>query len=244
MVLTQKKCAVILSEFNRALYFDPNADCIQYARRLADLFRKMERECEGRVVSTLFLNLYGLDAFMLRGDLCRLEAHGAARPTPRQRTELLSVLYGTLSLYTRGDFSSVFAARDQSVPTGQETYETILSEFKKEVCRKLPAGHFVPLPSPSSDRFIPYIQKLLLAAKVREMEKECEERVVGALLLNLYGQDVPSLERDITKVTMFGAANVDPSELLPILYGALSSRMGEDLSDVMEICDKIEEMEQ
>lgn len=244
MVLTQKKCAVILSEFNRALYFDPNADCIQYARRLADLFRKMERECEGRVVSTLFLNLYGLDAFMLRGDLCRLETHGAAKPTPRQRTELLSVLYGTLSLYTGGDFSSIFAARDRGAQAGQETYETILSEFKEEVCRKLPADHFVPPPSSSSDHLIPHIQKLMLAAKVRKMEKECEERVVGTLLLNLYGQDVPLLERDITKVTMFGTANVDPSELLPILYGALSSHMGEDFSDVMEMCDKIEEMEQ
>lgn len=91
------------------------------------------------------------------------------------------------------------------------TYESLLSFFKEDVRR-----------SPDAD-FTSAIQEL--AEKFRKSEREREKRFVDTLFLALYGADEKSLRRDLAKLSVFGKAEVDPSQrvaLLRCLYRVLA----------------------
>ena len=65
-----------------------------------------------------------------------------------------------------------------------------------------------------------------LAAEFRRMEKEREKRLVDTLFLSLYERDAKSLRRDLAKLSVFGKAEVAPSQriaLLRCLFGVLAS---------------------
>ena len=141
-------------------------------------------------------------------------------------------------------YDRVFQGMEQSMPKktevtpvaqiGQEKYKMILSEFKEEILRDL------------DDDFTPRIQELAADFNVRE--KERARNVVIPLLLNLYGQDTRSLERDLTKFKVLGkSARIELSqraELLPCLYGALSGYLKEDFSNIIAACNRILERRQ
>lgn len=109
----------------------------------------------------------------------------------------------------------------------QKIYQARLSEFKEEIRR-----------APNAD-FTPYIQKL--AAEFAEREKKRGKRAVDTLLLNLYEGDVQSLERDITKIIVFGTEKAEPSQragLLRCICEAASLRTKEDFDNILAICQR------
>ncbi len=252
------KCDGILLKVKDGVCHDPDVDLAPYAQTLADEFEKRNRAWEKRFIGTLFLKLYEWDAQSLRRDLCRLdpwsvlcklEALDAAKDKFPQRIPLLNhYLYRELSFnssfYLRKDaFSFIEELCSSSAERGgaakQKRLENILeilSKFKEEVCCN-PDAEFVP-----SDT-MPYI--LTLTEECNRAEAAYVEDFFQTLFLTLYGSDVQSLKRDITKVAMLGAnagrpRHTDRADLLQCLYGALSSHIGEDFSDIMEMCDKAE----
>lgn len=112
----------------------------------------------------------------------------------------------------------------------QKWYQANLSEFKEEVCR-----------NPDAD-FTQYIQEL--AAKFIKRENEREKSNIHAMMLSLYEGDTQLLMRDITKVMMLGTAKAAPSQrtaLFRSLCEILSLHTKEDFSDIIAMCERIEE---
>ena len=289
MVLIQRKCKMILSEFKNTILVDlkltrnlnsmpiqgpdpklvlerlleSDASCC--AQKLHDeleaelggrahFTRYAENSRQGGVISALFLNLYGLDAPALRKDLYPLPRRAPIQATAAQRKDLFWRLYHTICVYTGGELSPLIAAYNrcidpQTVRGTVERYQTILSSFAKEVCHHENTDH-------KDFDFSPYIQDLILAFSANgrsgSFEFTPEGKVLVALLLNLYEQNASALEkelndirRDSVKSRMLYAARPVSSrreDLLLILYHALFSYIGQDLSWLIAACDRLEAM--
>lgn len=224
MSLRQKLYRAYLTEFKEEVCRNPNADFTPRIQGLAAKFGSHEKN----FVDELFLTLYDGDAHSLKMDLCAL---GTAKPAekagPSERKALLQCLYKTLSPYIEPNFSTIIAVCNQGIGLDPETYETLLLKFKEEVRR-----------DPNAD-FAPYIKEL--ADEIINREKTCGERVVNTLFWNLYQQNDPSLELDLTKLLMLKptkkAAPPERITLLQCLCGALSSYIQEDFSDLIAMCD-------
>lgn len=109
----------------------------------------------------------------------------------------------------------------------QKIYQARLSELKKEICR-----------NPDAD-CTPCLQKF--AAEFAEREKKRGKRAIDTLLLNLYEGDVQSLERDITKIIVFGTEKAKPSqraEVLRCICDAASLHTNEDFATILAICQR------
>ena len=102
--------------------------------------------------------------------------------------------------------------------------ETLLGEFKEEVCR-----------NPDAD-LAPY------AAEFRRMAKEQEKALIRTLMLNLYAQDTQSLMRDLAKLAALGTAQAPPSHqraaMLHAFMGVASLYF--DFSELLAMYDKAE----
>ncbi len=256
LIQTCQKCEAFLSKFKEEICRNPNADVTPYTQMLAAEFRKWNKAHEKELINTLFLNLYARDGASLRRDLCKLEPRRVlcklkALDTAKDRFPRRGLLMGYLDhvLYLRigEDFSWIIAGSDRAIELERKKYEIdrrkyeieqILSKFKEEICR-----------NPNAD-FTLYIERLL--DEYDGIKAACVERVIGTLLLNLYGQDVSSLKRDQIKLQVMvysvkkTAIDLTPNqrtELLPSLYGALASYIGEDFSAIIAACDKIEAFE-
>lgn len=113
----------------------------------------------------------------------------------------------------------------------QKMYEARLSELKEEVCR-----------NPDAD-FTPVIQTL--AAEFAEREKAREENVINKILR--YGKDIQAFRQElrlyVTKISLADSAKPVPSSYVPLfrwLCEVLSLQTKEDLSDILAMCDQIE----
>ena len=107
----------------------------------------------------------------------------------------------------------------------QKIYQARLLELKKEVCR-----------DPDAD-CTPCLQKF--AAEFAEREKKRGKRAIDTLVLNLYEGDLRSLERDITKIIVFGTEKAKPSqraEVLRCICEAASLHTNEDFANILAIC--------
>ncbi len=119
--------------------------------------------------------------------------------------------------------------------------EVFLSKFKEEICC-----------NPYTD-VTPYTQ--MLAAEFRKWHKAREKEIINTLFLNLYAQDVRSLRRDLCQLEpqkvldKIKAADTAKARfpqralLLGRLYGTLSLYLGEDLSWLIDLCERANEVE-
>jgi len=250
-----KQCEVFLSKFEEELNRNPDADVTPYTQMLMAKFRAWNKKREREFISELFLDLYERNAQSLRKGLCKfnprkiLYMQDTAKTRFPRRALLTRCLYETLSPYILEGVLYPYIREDFScglVDIGRMRYEIdrekyeidpgkfdvlsieeILSEFKKEVCCE---------PDPDVTLFAEVLEN-----EYSIMEKVCRERIIKMLFLNLYAEDAHSLEQDLKlveimpKLTPGGRA-----ELLPTLYGALSSYIGEDFSWIIARCDKVE----
>ncbi len=257
-----EKCKVFLSKCKEEVCLNPDADVTPYTHMLADEFRKWNRAWEKGFISTLFLELYEQVAQPLRRDLCKLEPRKvlcelkaldtAKDRFPRrefltgcllqQRGLVFLIRQGMLSPYLGGDFTvcgqvEIDQIRQEidrgkyEIDRRKYDIDLILSEFKEEVCR-----------DPDTD-VTPFSDRLVHEYNITK--SVCMERLIKTLFLNLYGEDAQSLERDIFKANklkvMPEVTLEQRSELLPSLYGALSSYIGEDFSPILAMCDGVED---
>ncbi len=250
----EKKCAAILLKFKDEVCRNPYTDVTPYTRMLAAEFRKWNNAHEKKLIYTLLLNLYAQDVQSLRRDLCKLEPHGVlcklkapgtAKSKFPQRARLFQSLYGVAALYIRGREFEALSPLIESVDDWKkyqihkkyeiekilyEKIEMLLSVFEEKVCC-----------DPDTD-VISYTEDLL--AEYEMIEEACIERVIHTLFLNLYEEDALSFRRDIIKVRLLSTEKAAPPQctdrtnLLQHFYGALSSYIGEDFSDIIAMCDK------
>lgn len=250
----REKCEAILSKCKEEICRNPYADLVPYTRMIAAAFQKWKKAEEKSMISALFLELYAQDAQALRRDLCRLDPQSVlgrlktldtAKTKFPGRTRLLHCLYDTLAFYIKftykyeGDFSSVIAACGQGAEMDWKKYkmgqamnelyeiDRILWDFQREACR-----------DPEAD-LGQYVDMLMDAYDMAEAA--CVENLINTLFLNLYGQDAQSLQVYVAKRAVFSPPAAPPderAELLPCLYGALASYIGEDFSFLIEMCDK------
>lgn len=90
----------VLSKFKEEIRRNPDADFTPSIGQLADEIINWEKHHEERVVSVLFLNLYGQDTDSLDKDLIKLRVlKPAKRAAPPERIALLQLLCGALSSY-------------------------------------------------------------------------------------------------------------------------------------------------
>ena len=103
--------------------------------------------------------------------------------------------------------------------------ETLLGEFKEEVCR-----------NPDAD-LAPY------AAELRKMAKKQEKALIRTLMLNLYAQDTQSLMRDIAKLAALGTAQAPPSHQRAAMLHAFMeiAFLYFDFSELLAMYDKVED---
>jgi len=251
-----KQFEMVLSKFKEELRCNPDADVTPYTQMLMAQFRKWSKASEKNFIFDLFLDLYEQDAPALRRDFCKfplwetsckLRALDTASARFPLRGLLICRLYKTLSPYIYQGALYPYLGEDFScglADIGRMRYETdrekyeidprkydifeievILSEFKRTVCR----DPDIDVTSFTDD----------LLGEYYTMENVYIERIIKNLFLNLYAEDVQSLERDITKIkVMPGAASGDRAKLLQTLYWALSSYIGEDFSWIIARCDK------
>lgn len=103
-----------MTEFKEKICQNPDADFISAIQMLASEFRQMEKEREIRLIHSLFLNLYALDARSLKIDLSKIAFLGAAKATSNQRITLLRCLYGAIALYIQDGFSEIIEMCEQT----------------------------------------------------------------------------------------------------------------------------------
>lgn len=102
--------------------------------------------------------------------------------------------------------------------------ETLLGEFKEEVCR-----------NPDAD-LAPY------AAELRKMAKKQEKALVRTLMLNLYAQDTQSLMRDLAKLAALGTAQAPRSQRFSMLHAFMEiAFLYFDFSELLAMYDKVED---
>ena len=110
----------LLMAFRDDVSHSPDADFTPRIKALAAEFRKLEKECEKRLVDVLFLSLYGMDVKSLRRDLAKLSVVGKIEAAPSQRIALLSCLYGVLALYVKEYFPETYAMIE-NISKGEES---------------------------------------------------------------------------------------------------------------------------
>ena len=102
--------------------------------------------------------------------------------------------------------------------------ETLLGEFKEEVCR-----------NPDAD-LAPY------AAELRKMAKNREKTLIRTLMLNLYAMDTQSLMRDLAKLAALGTAQAPRSQRFAMLHAFMGvASLYFDLSELLAMYDKVED---
>ena len=114
IALISGKHEKLLMAFRDDVSRSPNADFTSNIKTLAAEFRRMEKECEKRLVRTLLLNLYALDMDAFRRDLGKVAAFGGAPAVPSQRLALLRCLYDVMSFFIQDGFSDLIAMCDHA----------------------------------------------------------------------------------------------------------------------------------
>lgn len=247
----REKCQDILSKCREELCLNPYANIDPYQQMLAAAFQTWKKAREKSVIGSLFLQLYAQDTRALGRDLCRLDPQSVlgrlqtletAKDKFPGRARLLYCLYETLAFYQGRDFASAIAACGRQAEEAEmdrkkykirqavyDLYEIdqILWQFRQEVCRNPKAG---------LDQYADLLMNVYDMA-----EAAWVENLINTLFLNLYGQDAQSLQACVAKRVVFGPPEFSLDErgqLLPCLYGALASYIGEDFSFLMEMCGK------
>ena len=108
-------------------------------------------------------------------------------------------------------------------------HERLLSDFKDEVCQ-----------NPDTD----FVRIAAVADKFREQENKRFSGVFFGMLLELYERDIQSLTRDLLKIKLLGRAKATPSQrvdLLRCLYGAASFYIQDGFSELIAMCEEIED---
>lgn len=104
-----------MTEFKERICQNPDADFTSAIQILAAEFRQMEKEREIRLIHSLFLNLYALDARSLKVDLSKIAfLGGTAKAMPNQRIAPLRCLYGAIALYIQDGFSGIIEMCEQA----------------------------------------------------------------------------------------------------------------------------------